>query len=201
MVHFCTHFLTFSDTFVLFDDNGNRINGTSKGIAWSSDVDKKFNNPPEGTKGIFLVDDFKDENFIVWMRTAGLPNFRKLYNIIHSDIKPGKYRIEIANSASLLSLAHFLDYPVSQFDGKKSVVLSTTSWVGGKNSFLGWAYIVVGVICFFQGVAFGLKHKISPRCGGLICSYFLENWEIRSIWIGISEVVVKSRCVCPFVNY
>jgi len=32
----------------------------------------------------------KDEHFIVWMRTAGLPNFRKLYGNI-SGAKKGFY--------------------------------------------------------------------------------------------------------------
>lgn len=54
-------------------------------------------------------------------------------------------------------------YPVASFNGKKYIVLSTTTWIGGKNPFLGYAYIVVGAICFVQGVVFGIKHKISPR--------------------------------------
>jgi hypothetical protein len=37
-----------------------------------------------------------DEHFIVWMRTAGLPNFRKLYGHI-TDAKAGFYKININN--------------------------------------------------------------------------------------------------------
>jgi len=141
----------FNDTFSL--RQGSTIIPLRKqGIAWSSDVKSKFHNPPANAPGIRVIPDFEDEDFIVWMRTAGLPNFKKLYRIIDMDLDPGMYQVEIANN-----------YPVSGFDGSKFVVLSTTSWIGGKNPFLGWAYIVVGIICFLQGVIFGLKHAISPR--------------------------------------
>jgi hypothetical protein len=39
---------------------------------FKSDVDKKFNNPPIEAPGIRVIADFEDEDFIVWMRTAGL---------------------------------------------------------------------------------------------------------------------------------
>jgi len=145
----------FNDTFVFKKNDGNNsviIPLRKKGIAWASDVDKKFNNPPIEAPGIRVIADFEDEDFIVWMRTAGLPNFKKLYRIIDEDLAPGDYIVDIENN-----------YPVKDFDGRKFVVLSTATWIGGKNPFLGWAYIVVGIICFVQGVIFALKHKISPR--------------------------------------
>lgn len=37
----------------------------------------------------------EDPHFIVWMRTAGLPNFRKLYARIPEDLKQGDYVMEI----------------------------------------------------------------------------------------------------------
>jgi len=141
----------FNDTFVLTHNN-NTIPLRKNGIAWASDVKSKFHNPPANAPGIRVIPDFEDEDFIVWMRTAGLPNFKKLYRIIDTSLEPGTYQVEIQNN-----------YPVAAFSGKKYLVISTTSWIGGKNPFLGWAYIVVGIICFVQGVAFALKHKISPR--------------------------------------
>lgn len=56
-----------------------------------------------------------------------------------------------------------IEFKVSDFNGKKSLIISTTSWIGGKNSFLGIAYIVVGAICLILGILFAVKQKISPR--------------------------------------
>jgi len=141
----------FNDTFSLWSD-GSPIPLRKTGIAWESDRDKKFKNPPDGTPGIRVTADLEDEDFIVWMRTAGLPDFKKLYRIIDQDIPKGQYTVLVKSY-----------YPVESFSGKKHVVLSTTTWIGGKNSFLGYAYIVVGAICFAQGIIFGIKHKLAPR--------------------------------------
>ncbi|EFA86692.1 hypothetical protein PPL_00494 [Heterostelium album PN500] len=141
----------FNDTFSL-QQNNISIPLQKKGIAWSSDVDKKFKNPPNDAPGVRVIQDFTDEDFIVWMRTAGLPDFKKLYRIINQDIKAGTVFVNISSN-----------YPVNSFEGKKYVVLSTTTWIGGKNPFLGYAYIVVGVVCFFQGIGFLIKHKVAPR--------------------------------------
>ena len=49
------------------------------------------------------------EHFIVWMRTAGLPNFRKLWGRIEPKlITKGKYRVTIQNN-----------YETTAFQGKK----------------------------------------------------------------------------------
>jgi hypothetical protein len=85
----------------------------------------------------------EDEHFIVWMRTAGLPNFRKLWGRIESDVLPGNYQMDIVNL-----------YDVSLFEGKKTFVLSTTNALGGKNYFLSICYLVVGSLCIVFAVIF-----------------------------------------------
>ena len=45
-------------------------------------------------------------------------------------------------------------YNTYAFDGKKKVILSTASWLGGKNDFLGIAYLVVGCLCYAYGLVF-----------------------------------------------
>lgn len=39
----------------------------------------------------------EDEHFIVWMRTAGQANFRKLYATIDEDLEPGTYTVRVSN--------------------------------------------------------------------------------------------------------
>ena len=57
------------------------------GIAWESDLEYKFGNTPDWQKNQWI--DMKNEHFIVWMRTAGLPNFRKLWGRIEDGLKAG----------------------------------------------------------------------------------------------------------------
>lgn len=76
-----------------------------KQIAWQSDIDFKFKNINEGLpadangdyENIQWIDMVGDEHFIVWMRTAGLPNFRKLWGRIDTGLEPGSYELWIDN--------------------------------------------------------------------------------------------------------
>lgn len=105
-----------------------------------------------------------DEHFIVWMRTAALSHFRKLWGRIDTDIPKG----------TIITIAVANRYNTYRFDGQKHVVLSTSSWLGGKNNFLGIAYIVVGGISFLSGCAFFLVQWRFPRQRGDV-SYLSWN--------------------------
>ena len=89
---------------------------------------------------------------MVWLRTAALPTFLKLYSHYDTDMKPGTYRLSIIHN-----------YDVLSYGGTKSIVLSTMSWLGGKNSFLGIAYMVVGTTSIALAILFFIKNIISPR--------------------------------------
>lgn len=56
-----------------------------------------------------------------------------------------------------------VDFPVKVYGGKKKIILSTRTIVGGKNPFLGIAYVVVAGICVVLGVIFTITHLIKPR--------------------------------------
>ena len=97
--------------------------------------------------------DVGNEEFIVWMRTSGLPSFRKLHRIINTDL----------NAGDTLNFSINNVFPVSGFKGTKHVIISTTTWIGGKNLFLGWAYIVVAIICLLLAIGFAAKQFFNPR--------------------------------------
>lgn len=70
------------------------------------------------------------------------------------------------------------DYPVKSFNGTKSIVFSTVSWIGGKNPFLGWAYVATAAVFVLLALAGTARHLIKPR------SVVLSLW---SVWTSTPE--------------
>jgi len=103
------------------------------------------------------LDGVENEHFIVWMRTAALPTFRKLFGVIDTDLKKG----------ATVTFQVEANFDVTAFKGTKSLVLTTVTWFGGKNNFFGVAFLVVGSICLVVGVAleFNLLYN-GPRKAG-----------------------------------
>ncbi|CBX90505.1 hypothetical protein IAQ61_002005 [Plenodomus lingam] len=168
----------FNDTFGNFtaanaQGGGDEIqfyNMTVRGTSWSHEGDlygKSSYNPEDVVPPPFWQDQYVDgsyanatlpdlhtwEEFQVWMRTAGLPTFSKLAQRNDTHVmKAGTYRLNIYDR-----------YPVDKYSGTKSILISTRTVMGGRNPFLGIAYVVVGGLCILLGAVFLATHLIKPR--------------------------------------
>ena len=134
----------FNDTFVLKKGDNDEIVIKEEGIAWSIDK-KKFKNSPNRDKQWI---DVESERFMVWMRPASLPDFRKPWGIIDKDLEKGNYVLTVTNN-----------YQVKSFDGEKYFILSTVNALGGKNYFLAILYFVVGGISIVAGILFWIGYE------------------------------------------
>ncbi|KAF2397086.1 Lem3/Cdc50 [Trichodelitschia bisporula] len=172
---------------------------TNKGIVWDSDKDlykeTKYKPdeivPPRNwrrkwpayNESIPPPNLHTDEAFQVWMRTAGLPTFSKL--ALRNNIAPlvqGRYSIEIWD-----------EFNVTLYSGTKSLLISTRTVMGGKNPFLGIAYIVVGGLCILLGALFTATHIVKPRKLG-DHTYLTWNNEQPA---GASAATATGRSVRP----
>ncbi|KAI6866847.1 hypothetical protein KC318_g19624, partial [Hortaea werneckii] len=68
------------------------------------------------------------------------------------NMPPGRYQIDVYDY-----------FPVLPYDGTKSLLLSTHTVMGGRNPFLGIAYIVVGGLCILLGAMFTVTQLVKPR--------------------------------------
>ncbi|PNS19974.1 Meiotically up-regulated protein 89 protein [Sphaceloma murrayae] len=168
----------FNDTFSspvklnVAGDNANNetYDMVNKGIAWTSDRDlygRTAYTPDQVVPPVnwrykypryddtqFPIPNLQEmEEFQVWMRTAGLPVFSKLAR--RNDTAPmsvGRYEVRIEDF-----------FPVTIYDGTKSILISTRTVMGGQNPFLGIAYVVVAGVCVVMGALFLATHLIKPR--------------------------------------
>lgn len=168
----------FNDTYELYQGKEARaefrvpIDDSAETITWKSDRDTKFNNPdlkPENADyakinqwldPTIFPNQVENGHFIVWMRTAGLPTFRKLWGKVTLDAQSDK-QLKLPVTVKVTNR-----YPVKQYGGTKAVVLSTTSWMGGRNPFLAGCYLVVGSLCLAFALAFLVRHCRNPRSLG-----------------------------------
>jgi len=163
---------SFADITLLNPSGGGSsepYNFSESGITWHNEYKKYTNTPdiaspsdvlPPPNWALRYPDGYtsfpqlaSDEHFQVWMRTAALPTFRKLWGRNDKDVM----------QAGTYSLSIYMNYPVKQFSGTKSVVISTVSWMGGKQPFLGWSYIAIAALCVLLGLAGLVRHLVKPR--------------------------------------
>ncbi|KAL1922907.1 uncharacterized protein VTP21DRAFT_9283 [Calcarisporiella thermophila] len=144
---------------------------SSKNIAWPSDIRRYGNTgyspdacvpPPNWSLrypgGVYSSafpppNITEDEHFIVWIRTAPFPTFRKLYGRNDAeDMVAGRYRVQID-----------MNYDVRKYGATKSIVIASVNVLGGRNIFIGFAYLAVGIICVVLGLLLTVRHCIKPR--------------------------------------
>lgn len=88
------------------------------------------------------------------MRTSGLPNFKKLWGKVYSDLPAGSYKMVIRNN-----------YNSTEWNGERSFFLTTKSVVGGKNYLLPTAFLVIGLISLLAAVCFWRKFHLLKKEG------------------------------------
>jgi hypothetical protein len=88
-----------------------------------------------------------DEHFIVWMRTASTPTFRKLYGKISGDF----------NKGDIVTFNVTSNFEVRSLSASKSLVLSNRGQFGGKNKDLGTHFIVIGALSLVAAVVIAIK--------------------------------------------
>ncbi|KAK9732991.1 hypothetical protein RND81_04G036400 [Saponaria officinalis] len=153
----------FNDTYQ-FSVDSKTLGVNKKGISWESDRKHKFGSDvyPKNFQSNGLIGGAKlnssiplseQEDLIVWMRTAALPVFRKLYGKIEEDLDANQMIWVVVQN----------NYNTYSFGGTKRLVLSTTSWMGGKNDFLGVGYLTVGGLSLFLALGFILVYLFKPR--------------------------------------
>ncbi|KAI9260818.1 ligand-effect modulator 3 family [Sporodiniella umbellata] len=164
----------FNDTvsnFTSIGDPSVTYNMSSQNIAWPSDKRKYAATeysiadvvpPPNWSKrypNSSYTPEYpppnltQDEHFMVWMHVAALPDFRKIWGRNdNSDLTAGRWRVTLD-----------MNFDTLQYGGTKWLVLSTTTPLGGRNPYLGIAYIAIGAICIFIGILFSLRQLIKPR--------------------------------------
>jgi hypothetical protein len=133
----------FNDSFRNWTINNEGFIPDETNIAWPKDK-HFFKNSNTSKQWI----DIEDEHFIVWMRPSGLPNVIKLWARIDRELKKGQ----------TLSFEVINNYNVTHYAGDKKIILTTINKLGGKNTFLGFSYFVVGIISLVLGIAFPLVY-------------------------------------------
>lgn len=154
----------FNDTFSLSLAGGEQLPVDDSSIAWSSDANHLYGpvapenfNPAGGyprggnTSDVVLN---QNQHWMVWMRPHSKVAAQKLYGRIDQSIEAGQQVL----------LAVTNRYNTYEYSGTKSVILTTNSWVGGKNIFLGALYVATGGVCL------------------LIALFFFVSYDLGLIW-------------------
>jgi hypothetical protein len=91
------------------------------------------------------------------MRTSGLPNFKKPWGKISTNLVPGNYTITAQNSLN-----------ITGWGGKRGVILTTkSSVVGTKNFLLPTSFLIIAVLSCVAAIFFCFRFRALRDIGKL----------------------------------
>mmetsp|Transcript_15243 Transcript_15243/g.42654 ORF Transcript_15243/g.42654 Transcript_15243/m.42654 type:complete len:400 (+) Transcript_15243:317-1516(+) len=155
----------FNDTFQLRNSaDGSEVTVNETGIAWADDA-KWLYSDTEGLNfnseerpwlrgGSNLTGPMnEDEHFMVWMRPTASPDVHHLWGIIDRDLLPG----------DRLTLSVHNRYNTYTWGGEKGIVLTTNTWIGGRNPFIGIYMLVLGTLYLVACLVMFATYLSTPR--------------------------------------
>ncbi|KAL6781100.1 hypothetical protein ACKKBG_A09825 [Auxenochlorella protothecoides x Auxenochlorella symbiontica] len=150
----------------------------SSDIAWASDREhlygpvnaENFNTVPalRGGRGVFAPLN-QDQHWMVWQRPAAQAQAQKLYGRIDSDLE----------ADMIVTVLVYNRYNTYGFQGAKSLILTTNSWVGGKNVFLGSVYIVIGGLAWLAAASLFITYNLGLFWKRGYGDLSLLSWEVN----------------------
>jgi len=161
----------FNDTFLLHDLTGEGVETIAvdeSDLAWK--IDRKalfsdrdasnFNTDEErGLRGGGTITTplNEAEHFMLWMRPTATPDLFHLWGRIDRDLEEGtQLRLQVHNR-----------YNTYGWAGEKGVLLTTNSWMGGSNIFIGVYCIVLGGMYLIASVVMLMSYLYQNRSGKL----------------------------------
>ncbi|KAI0451140.1 CDC50 family protein [Xylaria acuta] len=164
------------------DEDERTYKWSEEGIAWESDMDlyEPLKDPnydtiipppnwreryPDGRyTAKFPPPNLKeDEHFISWMRTAALPSFFKPWAFGNETLVAGSYSIDIVDN-----------FNMTEYKGRKSLVITTTGPLGGKNDLPGILWLALAGFFIVMSLLFVVGNFVRPRKLG---DHTLLSWN------------------------
>lgn len=111
---------------------------------------------PDGYNETNIPDISQWQEFQNWMSPAVFSDFSNL--IMRNDkdtLGKGLYQVNVG-----------MHFPTTEYKGSKMIYLSTSSKIGGKNSFLGISWIIAGGICVLLSIVLGFGSLVKGRRSG-----------------------------------
>ncbi|KAI0873191.1 CDC50 family protein [Hypoxylon argillaceum] len=105
----------------------------------------------------------EDEHFISWMRTAALPSFFKPWAFGNETLVAGHYQVEIIDN-----------FNMTEYKGRKSLVITTTGPLGGKNDLPGILWLALSGFFIVMSLVFVIGNFLRPRKLG---DHTLLSWN------------------------